>query len=61
VHDTDLRRFDQRFTDDLDQVRCLIERDRTARGDRLGDRLCAFEELEPSTSARPFFPTRSAW
>ena len=45
VDDADLRGLDQRLADHLDQVRGVVERDRTARGDRLGERLRTFEEL----------------
>ncbi len=45
VDDADLRGFDQRLADDLDEIRGLIGRDRSAHGDRLGERVSAFEHL----------------
>jgi hypothetical protein len=46
VHDADLRGLDQRFADDLDQVGGLLERNRSPRADRLGERLRAVEQLD---------------
>ena len=46
MHDADLCGLDQRLADDLDQVRRLVERDRTAHRDRLGEGLRAVEQLE---------------
>ena len=45
MNDADLGRLDQRLADDLDQMRGLVERDRTASADRLGERVRAFDLL----------------
>jgi hypothetical protein len=54
-----MRGLDQRLADDLDQVRGLVERDRSTRGDRIGE-LCPPSGV-PSQLSSPRLPDAPPW